>query len=131
VIAVVGLVALLAIAAENAHEVDEAQSFDGWVAVTPTHPLRLYYEGDRERTIALCDLRVEDTVGVRYAVLDGSDGEIQPVRRAVPAPRPALAAPPPRAPPRPPAPPALAPPVAPPPVQPQQSPSVAADQLRS
>ena len=87
VVAVVGLVAILAVAAEHAHEVEQARTFDGWVSTPPTHILHLRYGGNLERTVPLYNLRLEDTIGVRYAFLRGGGGSVKPIARAVPVSR--------------------------------------------
>jgi len=103
VVAVVALVAAVAVAADHAQRAEAARNFDGWVAVAPDHPLHLHYGGDRIRVVPLSSLRLEDTVGLQYAVLRASEGEVQHGRQ-LPAPS-AAPPPPPLLPPPPPAPP--------------------------
>ena len=81
VVAVVGLVAAVAVAADHAQRVEVAHSYDGWVAVAPDHPVHLHYGGNRVRVVALADLQLDDTIGLQYAVLRASEGEIRHLRR--------------------------------------------------
>ncbi len=77
-VVVVGLVAILAVASANAAAASHARAFDGWVDVEPTHALRLHYRDNRERIVALSDLRPADTIGVEYGELSETYGPIQP-----------------------------------------------------
>ena len=118
-VAIIGIVALAAVAADSNARADRARTFDGWVDVNPSHPLRLHYS-NYERTVPLSALQPSDAIGVEYAVLSSDDGDVQleppspvaarpiaPAAPVPPAPAPAYTpAPPPSVPPAPPAAPA-------------------------
>jgi hypothetical protein len=102
-VAIVGLVALAAVAADSNAKADRARNFDGWVDVNPSHPLRLHYSNNYERTVPLSALQPSDAIGVQYAVLSSDDGDVEleppaPVVARPIAPAPAPAAPVPSAP---------------------------------
>jgi hypothetical protein len=82
VVAVVGLVAAVAVAADHADRVQVARNYDGLVAVAPGHPVHLHYAGSLVRVVALSELRMEDTIGLQYAVLRASEGEVRHLGRA-------------------------------------------------
>jgi hypothetical protein len=116
-VAIVGIIALAAVAADSNAKADRARRFDGWIDVNPSHPLRLHYSNNYERTVPLSALQPRDAIGVQYAVLSSDDGDVQlepsaPVaaRRVAPAapvpPAPAPVYTPTPPPPVPPAPPA-------------------------
>ena len=83
-VAAVALVAIIVEAAAVAAAADAARVYDGWVAVDPGHPVRLYYKGNLSRVVPLAQLAGSDLVGLQYAVLDEDDGHVEPVRRAPP-----------------------------------------------
>ncbi len=119
-VAIVGIIALAAVAADSNAKADRARRFDGWVDVNPSHPLRLHYSNNYERTVPLSALQPSDAIGVQYAVLSSDDGDVQleppapvaarpiaPAAPVPPAPAPAYTpTPPPPVPPVPPAAPA-------------------------
>jgi hypothetical protein len=85
VVAIVGIVAAASIAEDHARRAEAARNYDGWVSVAANHPLHLHYGRDRVRVVPLCNLRLEDTVGLQYAVLRASEGEVEHGRPLPPA----------------------------------------------
>jgi hypothetical protein len=79
-VAIVGLIAIAAVAADDAAKADHARKFDGWVNVDPSHPLVLHYRNRYERRVRLSDLQPNDTIGVEYGVLEADDDveEVKP-----------------------------------------------------
>lgn len=118
-VAIIGIIALAAVAADSNAKADVARKFDGWVDVNPSHPLRLHYPNNYERTVPLSALRPSDAIGVQYAVLSSDDGDVQ-----LEPPSPAAARP--MAPPAAPVPPAPAYTPAPPPPVPPAPPAAPA-----
>ena len=94
-VAIVGLIALAAVAADANAKAERARTFDGWVNVNPSHPLLLHYSNNYERTVPLDALQPRDAIGVQYAVLSSDDGDVELKAPQPVAVRPAAAAAPP------------------------------------
>jgi hypothetical protein len=99
--ALIGAVVLVGLIVAIA-EASQPTPFDGWIRTSPGQTLQLAYPSGSTREVRLCDLKLADTVGVRFAQLYDTNGTVERLESAATAPHPAQ-------PPRPASPPASVP----------------------